>query len=134
MTYEALLNFATSHGHDVLYMNLTENKAVTIEEDNRFHITLAKNLSRIEEIELTAHELGHCEYGGTYCRRSKYSLKAKAEYRANKWAYYTLTPPDAITAYVCNGIVTPWDLAEQFDVSYEFMSKALEYYKTVNMI
>jgi hypothetical protein len=45
---------------------------------------LAKNLPRTEEKELAAHELGHCEYGGTYYRSTMYGLKARAEYRANK--------------------------------------------------
>jgi hypothetical protein len=86
MTNKSLLDFASSRGHEITFLNLTETKAITIEDD-RFYITLAKNLSRTEEKELAAHELGHCEYGGTYCRSTKYGLKARAEYRANKWAY-----------------------------------------------
>lgn len=134
MTNETLLNFTTSRGHKVLYMNLNENKAITLEQNNRFYIALAKNLSRTEEKELTAHELGHCEYGGTYCRSSKYSVKAKAEYRASKWAYYQLVSPDEITECAHRGIVTPWELAEHFDVSDEFMSKALGYYRMVGIV
>ena len=134
MSNETLIEFAESRGHDIQFLNLTENKAITIEEDNHFHITLAKNLSRTEEKELAAHELGHCEYGGTYCRHSKYCLKAKAEYRANKWAYYQLVSPDEITECVRKGIVTPWEMAEYFDVSTEFMSKVLGYYQMVGVV
>jgi len=134
MTNESLFNFASSRSHEILFLNLTENQAITLEQDNRFYIALTKNLSRTHEKELAAHELGHCEYGGTYCRSSKHSIKARAEYRATKWAYYTLTPPDAIAAYVCSGVVTPWDLAEQFDVSCKFMQQALLYYQIVGVI
>lgn len=133
MSNEALFDFASSRGHEVVYRNLTENKAITYEDD-RFYIALSKNLSRTEEKELAAHELGHCEYGGTYCRSSKYSVKAKAEYRANKWAYYQLVSPDEITECVRGGIVTPWELAEHFDVSDEFMYNALGYYQMVGVV
>ncbi len=134
MTNESLFKYAESQGHEIYYRNLSHTKAITLEQNDRFYIALAKNLSRIEEKELTAHELGHCEYGGTYHRTSSHDLKERAEYRANKWAYYQLAPPDAIAAYVCSGIVTPWDLAEQFDVSCEFMGKAIEYYQTIGIV
>ncbi len=133
MSNEALFDYAETKGHEVLYMNLNENKAVTIEE-GRFSIVLANGLTRTEEKELVAHELGHCEYGGTYCRSSKYNVKAKAEYRANKWAYYQLVSPDEITECVRKGIVTPWELAEHFEVSDEFISRVLEYYQMVGVI
>ena len=133
MTNESLCNYAKSQGHEIQFLNLTENKAVTIEAD-RFYITLAKNISRIEEKELIAHELGHCEYGGTYCRHSKHSLKARAEYRASKWTYYQLVPPSQILACVRRGLVTPWELADHFDVSDEFMYKVVGYYQMVGVI
>jgi hypothetical protein len=122
MMNKSLLDFASSRGHEITFLNLTKNKAITLEAD-RFYIAPAKNLSRTEEKERAAHELGHCEYGGTYCRSSKYGLKARAEYRANKWAYNQLVSPDEITACVRRGIVTPWVLAEHFEVSDEFMVK-----------
>ena len=103
MSNEALFDYAETKGHEVLYMNLDENKAVTI-EDGQYSIILANGLTRAEEKELAAHELGHCEYGGTYCRFTKYDIKAKAEYRANKWAYYQLVSPDEITEYVRRGL------------------------------
>ena len=133
MSNEALFDYAETKGHEVLYMNLDENKAVTIEV-GRYSIILANGLTRAEEKELAAHELGHCEYGGTYCRFTKYGLKARAEYRANKWAYYQLVSPDEITECVRRGIVTPWELAEHFEVSDEFMYKALAYYQMVGVV
>jgi Zn-dependent peptidase ImmA (M78 family) len=133
MSNEALFDFAASRGHEVVYRNLAETKAITYEDDH-FHIALAKGLSRTEEKEIAAHELGHCEYGGTYCRSAKYSVKTKAEYRASKWAYYQLVSPDEITECVSRGIVTPWELAEHFDVSDEFMCRALGYYQIVGVV
>ena len=133
MTNESLFNYAETKGHEIYYRNLHETKAITIEDSNRFYIALAKNLFRTEEKELAAHELGHCEYGGTYCRSSEYCTKARAEYRANKWAYYQLVSPDEITECVRNGIVTPWELAEHFEVSCEFMCRVLGYYRMVGV-
>ena len=134
MSNETLLNYASSRGHEILFRNLTATKAITFEENGRFYIALANNLSRTEEKELAAHELGHCEYGGTYCRSTKYGLKARAEYRANKWAYYQLVSPDEISECAHRGIVTPWELAEHFEVSCEFMCRALGYYQMAGVV
>ncbi len=117
MSNEALFNFAFSQGHEIVFRNLIETKAITYEDD-RFHIALAKGISRIEEKELAAHELGHCEYGGTYCRSDDRGAKARAEYRANKWAYYQLVSPNEINECIQRGIITSWELAEHFEIAY----------------
>ena len=77
-----------------------------------------------------AHELGHCEYGGFYNRYSKYDIRAKAERRADKWAFAKLVPYGRLMQAVRHGIAEVWELAELFDVSCEFMQRAVDYYKT----
>jgi hypothetical protein len=42
--------------------------------------------------------------------------------------------PDEITECVRKGIVTPCELAEHFDVSDEFITKALGYYQMVGVV
>jgi len=133
MSTEELMTYAESHGHRIYYTDLQENKAMAL-GIGCGHIVLSKTLAGREEKEITAHELGHCEYGGTYNRYSPYELSSRAERRANRWAYYKLVPPREIRAAFRKGIVEPWDLAEQFDVSCQFMSEAMKYYKSVGVI
>lgn len=133
MSTDELLSFAESHGHMVYYMNLLDVKAVTLDDDGSF-IALSRALHGAEEKEIAAHELGHCEYGGTYNRYSPFEVSAKAERRADKWAYHKLVPPGELRATFKAGIVEVWELAERFDVSDEFMAKALEYYRGVGVV
>ena len=84
----------------------------------------------MQEKEALAHELGHCEYGGFYNRYSKYDIRAKAERRADKWAFARLVPYGRLMQAVRHGVTEVWDLAELFDVSCEFMQRAIAYYKT----
>ena len=84
----------------------------------------------MQEKEALAHELGHCEYGGFYNRYSRYDIRAKAERRADKWAFAKLVPYGQLVQAVRHGVTEVWDLAELFDVSCEFMQRAIAYYKT----
>jgi len=133
MSTEELLSYAEARGHRVYYIHLREIKAITLESDAS-HIALSKSLHGVEEKEIVAHELGHCEYGGTYNRYSPYDISAKAERRADKWAYLKLVPPGELRESINAGLVEPWELAERFEVSDAFMVKALEYYRDVAIL
>lgn len=133
MTNECLMNFAETRGHEVLYSQLSENNAFTI-EDHGCHIVLSNRLTRNEEKEAVAHELGHCEYGGFYNRCSTFDVKGKAEYRADKWAYHKIVPVRSVRGAFKKGKLTTWELAEQFEVSCQYMQKALEYYRNVGLL
>ncbi len=133
MSTEELMTIAETHGHRVYYMNLRGIEAITLESSGT-HIALSKALQGVEEKEIAAHELGHCEYGGTYNRSSPFEVSAKAERRADKWAYHKLVPPGELRAAFKAGIVEAWELAERFEVSDEFMAKVLEYYRGVGVV
>ena len=132
-TNEALMSFAESRGYEIFYLPLTENSALTVECDG-YHIALAKQLERAAEKEVLAHELGHCEYGGVYNRHSAYDIKAKAEYRADKWAYSRIVPVRQVRSAIRRGIATAWELADSFGVSCQYMQKAVDYYRTIGLI
>jgi Zn-dependent peptidase ImmA (M78 family) len=133
MSTEELLSFAENHGRMIYYMNLKDVKAVTLDYDGSF-IALSKALHGVEEKEIAAHELGHCEYGGTYKRRSPFEISAKAERRADKWAYHKLVPPGELREAFKMGVVEAWELAERFEVSDEYIHKALMYYREIGLI
>lgn len=127
MTTDDLLIFAEQKGHEVIYYNLPETKSLSFESGSCY-IGIDKSLFGMEEKECLAHELGHCEYGGFYNIYSEFDIRQKAEFRANKWAYIKVLPIADIKKALRNGYKEPWELAELFDVSVEFISKALEYY------
>lgn len=81
-----------------------------------------------EKVKL-AHELGHCETGAFYYGYSPLQLREQCEFRANLWAIKKLIPKDELQKAVKNGIIELWDLAEYFDVSEDFIKKAIEYYR-----
>ncbi len=133
MTNDALMTFAVARGHEIVFAPLTDNQAFSV-ENRRCHIFIKSGLSPNEEKELFAHELGHCEYGGFYNRYSPYEVKAKAEYRADKWAYGKIAPVRAVRRAIKKGVQTPWELAEVFEVSCEYMGRVLEHYRAVGLI
>ena len=81
-----------------------------------------------DEVTKLAHELGHCLYGGFYNRYSKCDVRQKHERKADIWAIKKLIPEDELCEYVNQGYTEIWQLAELFDVTDDFMQKAVEFY------
>jgi Zn-dependent peptidase ImmA (M78 family) len=131
VTNDDLYGIAERRGHVVVCESLTETPSLSLQTNKRCYIAIDQRLNVQQEREALAHELGHCEYGGFYNRYSKYDIRAKAERRADKWAFAKLVPYGQLMQAVRHGVTEVWDLAELFDVSCEFMQRAIAYYKTV---
>lgn len=80
-----------------------------------------------------AHELGHCEVGAFYNRWAACDIRQQHENRADKWAIQQLVPEDELNAAVADGDTEIWSLAEHFDVTEEFMKKAVCWYTHGNL-
>ncbi len=78
-----------------------------------------------------AHELGHCITGSFYNRYSKVDIRERHEYRANKWAIKKLIPKDELVYAFEHGIIEPWDLADYFNVTEDFIKKAVKLYNEI---
>lgn len=130
VTNDDLYGIAERRGHVVVCESLTETPSFSLQTNKRCYIAIDQRLNVQQEREALAHELGHCEYGGFYNRYSKYDIRAKAERRADKWAFAKLVPYGQLMQAVRHGVTEVWDLAELFDVSCEFMQRAIAYYKT----
>ncbi len=130
VTNDDLYGIAEKRGHVVVCESLTETPSLSLQTNKRCYIAIDQRLNVQQEREALAHELGHCEYGGFYNRYSKYDIRAKAERRADKWAFTRLVPYGRLIQAVRHGVTEVWDLAELFDVSCEFMQRAIAYYKT----
>ena len=130
VTNDDLYNIAEKRGHVVVWERLTESPSLSLQTSKRCYIAIDSHLNAQQERESLAHELGHCEYGGFYNRYSRYDIRAKAERRADKWAFARLVPDGRLVKAVRQGTTEVWELAELFDVSPDFMRRAMEYYKT----
>jgi hypothetical protein len=85
----------------------------------------SKISSNCEEKVILAHELGHCETGSFYNVKSRCDTRGRHERRADKRAISMLVPEEAIKRGYCKC----WELADYFEVTCEFMYKAMEYYR-----
>lgn len=83
---------------------------------------------------LLGHELGHCITGAMHKIRSRFELKKRNEYRADRWAVHQLIPFDELSKAVNKGIVESWELAEYFNVPEDFIRTAYEHYKKEGLI
>ena len=86
-----------------------------------------------EELVLVAHEGGHICTGATHTVYSPYDLVERHENRADKWAIQKLIPKDELDLAVERGLKAPWELAEYFGVTEDFMKKAVCYYANGNL-
>lgn len=81
-----------------------------------------------------AHELGHCETGSFYNVYSSLDIREKQEKRADFWAVRRLVPEDEFLNALASGKVEVWELAEYFDVTEDFIHKAVKIYKEKNLL
>ena len=125
-----LYTLAQDHQHEVISMPLRESPAFAVEENKKCYIALSNKLTDPEEKTYLAHELGHCEYGGFYNYHSRYATRAKAENKANRWAYIHVLPLPEIQQAMAKGNRTIWELAEYFGVTESFMRDAIDFYTT----
>lgn len=114
-------SFDLPQTHSLSLMNNDGSCAVAIDP-------FGLNSTKDEKIRL-AHELGHCVTGSFYNRYSDFDIKARSEYKADKWAIKKLVPEDELQNAFKQGIVEPWNLAEYFNVTEDFIIKAVNYYK-----
>jgi len=93
-------------------------------------IDTQKLKTRAEEKVCLAHECGHYSTGSYYNIYSDFDIKQKHENRATKWAITQIIPKDQLESAISKGVVDSYELAEYFDVTEEFMLKAINYYKS----
>ena len=102
------------------------------------HMAVFLDFSQIKTTRLLrgvcAHELSHLTTGALHRPCSPYDLAQRSEYRANRhFAQQYLSVKELKKAF-CLGFTQPWELAEYFDVTEEFILKAIEYYRIINKI
>lgn len=94
-------------------------------------IVLNPNLVKTsqETRECIAHELGHHMRNAFYNIESTFETRERQEERATRWAVQELIPVHELKKAIKNGYTEIWQLADYFDVSYEFMVEAIRIHK-----
>ena len=124
-----LYNLAEKSGITVDRFSLPENGSVSLLPDGKLYIALASNIkTNAEERVCLAHELGHCETLGFYNMYAPIEVRSKHENKADRWAIKRLVPEEKYRRALRNGYTDINSLAEFFDVTDEFMEKAVQYY------
>lgn len=128
----ALYELAAKRDIPVLPFALECAPSLSIMDDKgRCTVGIRPDLSgRVEHVCL-GHEMGHCVTGAFYRVTTSAAVRGKSEYKADKWAIYHLIPPAALEKAVKEGITRPHELAEHFEVTEDFMLKALDFYACV---
>lgn len=130
-----LYNELNTSGIHFYTWELDEQKAAAVEINGAYAVFMDFDniASEAEETVIVAHEAGHCMTGATHCLHSPFDLIQKHENRADRWAIKKLVPKDELDDAVSRGITEPWDLAEHFNVTEDFMKKAICYYTNGNL-
>lgn len=132
-----LYEIAERNGTEIICCDLPETASVSVRSaSGRCYIGIDpfEIETTAEERVHVAHEIGHCETLSFYNTYSPLEIRGKQERKADRWAVARLVPVRELTEALMNGIKEIWDLAEHFNVTEEFMIKAIEIHKTNGML
>jgi hypothetical protein len=135
MEIQALYDLARQQNIEVLSFDLPQTGSMSVMEEGRCFIGMdasVKDGAARERVHLS-HEMGHCITGSFYNRYAAVDCRRRHENRANKWAVQTLIPVEALDDAIADGCTEVWELAERFQVTEDFVRKAVCYYVHGNM-
>lgn len=89
--------------------------------------------SRADEKVKLGHELGHCVTGSFYNQYAARDVRERHELHADRWAIRQLIPRQELESALQAGRREIWELAEFFEVTEDFMRKALTYYNLLDV-
>lgn len=119
----------------IMVLHIPENGSMCIQTESRCYIGMDFDVIDVEpdhRVHL-AHELGHCATGSFYNLWAARDVRKRHELHADKWAIEKLVPREELEAAVASGCREPWELAEYFGVTEDFLRKAVCWYKNGNL-
>ncbi len=128
METNRLYNIAEKSGVAIDRVSLPANKSLSVNIEGRMFVALDCELRGASERVCLAHELGHCETASFYNIYSPLDIRGKHERRADNWAIKRLVPKSRYLSAIRLGYDNIFSLAEYFDVTAEFMQKAVNFY------
>lgn len=132
MNLYTLYNIAEHDNIEVLSYDLQQCESLSVMCDGECYIGINPFVvkSTADEKVKLAHELGHCETGSFYNQYSPFDIRSRHEYRADKWAIKKLVPEDELKE-ACKFCTNRWELSQYFEVTEDFMQKAMDYYSNI---
>lgn len=125
-----LYDVANEHNCYITQNRTKASKSFVMETNDTYYINI--DASRIETSAerkvCLAHELGHCISGTTYTINHSSLYRGSAEYRADYRGAQLVIPIEDLKKCVGNGIIEKYELAEYFNVTEEFVERALYIY------
>ncbi len=128
MEIKRLYNIAEKGGITVDRFNMEQNGSASVLMDAACYIAVDPKLCGRKEKVSLAHEIGHCVTGSFYNIYAPLDIRKKHELKADRWAIKKLIPKTTYRRVIKHGIDNLYDLAEYFDVTTDFMQKAIDYY------
>lgn len=132
-----LYEIAAKNGTQVICYDLPETRSVsvmTVSGECYVGIDPMQLETEAEERVHLAHELGHCITGSFYNMYSQADIRKRHEIRADRCAAAWLVPVEELKTAMNSGITEFWSLAEHFDVTEEFLRKAIENYYIMGLM
>ena len=128
MQIQNLYDLAKQQNIEVLSFPLPENGSMSLmAEDGRCFVGMDESVrdGGVQERVHLSHELGHCVTGSFYNIYAAIDYRQRHENRANKWAIQALIPVEELDDAIAEGCTEIWELAERFQVTEEFIRKAV---------
>lgn len=128
METNRLYRIAEKDGITIDRVSLPLNLSASVMCENGMYVAIDKGVDGAEERVCLAHELGHCLTASFYNIFAPLDVRGKHERRADRWAIERLIPPAKYKSALRHGYNDIFSLAEYFDVTTDFMKKAVKYY------
>ena len=136
MQIQNLYDFAKQQNIEVLSYAMPENGSMSVMlEDGSCFIGMDDSLrdGGVQERVHLSHELGHCATGSFYNIYAAIDHRQRHENRANKWAIQRLIPVEKLDDAIAQGCTEVWELADRFQVTEDFIRKAVCFYVHGNL-
>ena len=128
MEIPVLYDLARQQNIEVIPFPLPENKSMSLmSECGACLIGMDPSIQNggAEERVHLGHELGHCITGSFYNIYAALDCRQRHENRADKWAVRQIISVEELDTAIAAGYTEIWQLAEYFDVTEQFMRKAV---------
>lgn len=126
--YENLISIAHSHGINVIETDLGIDKPFGKCIGNL--IIINKRVSECERFCVLAEELGHFNLTIGDITNQNIINNRKQESIARRWSYEKIISPEDIIDAILSGIDNIYDLAENLNVTEDFLIESIKYFKT----
>lgn len=122
---------AESDGIGVHFMTMESCSCLSV--PGHLAVDPAKLRTTSEETTAVAHELGHIATSSFYNVHSPFDERKRCENRADRAAILRHINKEELLNLLNSGITEPWELADHFGFTEEFMKKAVHLYTQGNL-